>query len=118
MGLAYPATVADWRRIARKRLPHFYFDYIDGGAGEERTLAANAQAFADLRLRQRVMVNVEGASTQASIAPTAAPGLAPRVSASFKTASAAAVWQAISNSLTAYICGKASSREISAITIR
>ena len=68
MGLAYPATVADWRRIARKRLPHFYFDYIDGGAGEERTLAANAQAFADLRLRQRVMVNVEGASTQASMA--------------------------------------------------
>ncbi|OJU89808.1 MAG: alpha-hydroxy-acid oxidizing enzyme [Burkholderiales bacterium 66-5] len=68
MGLAYSATVADWRQAARKRLPHFYFDYIAGGAGEERTLAANAQTFADLRLRQRVMVNVEGASTQAHIA--------------------------------------------------
>ncbi|WP_024539070.1 L-lactate dehydrogenase [Comamonas badia] len=68
MGLAYSATAADWRQAARKRLPHFYFDYIAGGAGEERTLAANAQAFADLRLRQRVMVNVEGANTQAHIA--------------------------------------------------
>ena len=50
--------------------------------------------------------------------PTAAPGFAPRIRASFKTASAAAVWQTMSNSLTAYICEKLSSREISAITIR
>ena len=68
MNLAYPATAADWRRLAQKRLPRFYFDYLDGAAGEERTLAANAQAFAELRLRQRVLVDVASASTQATLA--------------------------------------------------
>ncbi len=68
MSLAYPATTADWQRLARRRLPRFYADYIDGAAGEERTLAANVQAFAELRLRQRVLVNVEHASTQATLA--------------------------------------------------
>ena len=54
----YPASVADWRRRAAQRLPRFLFDYIDGGASDERTLAANVQDFAALRLRQRVLVDV------------------------------------------------------------
>jgi isopentenyl diphosphate isomerase/L-lactate dehydrogenase-like FMN-dependent dehydrogenase len=37
-------TVADARRLARRRVPPVLFDYIDGGAGEERTLAANREA--------------------------------------------------------------------------
>jgi isopentenyl diphosphate isomerase/L-lactate dehydrogenase-like FMN-dependent dehydrogenase len=37
-------TVADARRLARRRVPPVVFDYIDGGAGEERTLAANREA--------------------------------------------------------------------------
>ena len=37
-------TVADARRIARRRVPPAVFDYIEGGAGEERTLAANREA--------------------------------------------------------------------------
>ena len=36
------ATVDDLRRIAKRRLPRGVFDYIDGGAEDERTLAANA----------------------------------------------------------------------------
>ena len=28
-----PATPADYRRLAEKRLPRFLFDYIDGGSG-------------------------------------------------------------------------------------
>ena len=39
--LARAASVADLRRIARRRLPGGVFDYIDGGAEDERTLAAN-----------------------------------------------------------------------------
>ena len=68
--------------------------------------------------QQPPFISIVGASTQANIAPTAVPGFAFRVSASFKTASAAAVWQTMSTSLTAYNCEKFSSREISAITIR
>ena len=76
----YPASVADWRRRAAQRLPRFLFDYIDGGASDERTLAANVQDFAALRLRQRVLVDVAQVDTRAPLAgqPCALPlALAP-----------------------------------------
>ncbi|MBS0290976.1 MAG: L-lactate dehydrogenase [Proteobacteria bacterium] len=62
--LSYPATAADWRQRARSRLPRFLFDYVDGGAGDEATLAANVQDFAALRLRQRVLVDVAQVDTR------------------------------------------------------
>lgn len=62
-----PATVDDYRELARKRLPRFLFDYIDGGATEEQTLAANAKGWQRIRPRQRVLKNVEKASTTSSL---------------------------------------------------
>jgi L-lactate dehydrogenase (cytochrome) len=47
--------VADLRRIARRRLPGGVFDYIDGAAEDERTLAANQAAFAAITFRPRVL---------------------------------------------------------------
>src|SRR5437879_7346761 len=44
--LARAASVADLRRIAKRRLPGGVFDYIDGGAEDERTMEANTAAFA------------------------------------------------------------------------
>ena len=38
LGLA-PATVLDYRELARRRLPRQLFDYIDGGAYDEATHA-------------------------------------------------------------------------------
>ena len=55
----YPASVADWRLLAQRHLPRFLFDYVAGGAGDETTLAANVADFAAIRLRQRVLVNVD-----------------------------------------------------------
>ena len=49
------ASVADLRRIAKRRLPGGVFDYIDGGAEDERTLAANEAAFAAVSFRPRVL---------------------------------------------------------------
>lgn len=49
------ASVADLRRMARRRLPGGVFDYIDGGAEDERSLAANVQAFARVGYRPRVL---------------------------------------------------------------
>ena len=51
-------SVADFREGARRRLPRVLFDYIDGGAYDEATLAANVADFAALGLRQRVLVDV------------------------------------------------------------
>ena len=49
-------SVADLRRLARRRLPRMVFDYIDGGAEDERTLRANEAAFAELTWRPRSAV--------------------------------------------------------------
>jgi len=56
--LARAASVADLRLIARRRLPRGVFDYIDGGAEDERTLAANAEGFAKITFRPRVLRDV------------------------------------------------------------
>jgi L-lactate dehydrogenase (cytochrome) len=56
--LARAASVADLRRIAKRRLPGGVFDYIDGGAEDERTLCANEGAFAQATFRPRVLRGV------------------------------------------------------------
>ena len=53
--LARAASVDDLRRIARRRLPRGCFDYIDGGAEDERTLAANSRAFTETEFVPRVL---------------------------------------------------------------
>ena len=56
--LARAVCVADLRRVARRRLPRGVFDYIDGGAEDERTLASNCDAFARVTFRPRVLRNM------------------------------------------------------------
>ena len=58
-----PATVADYRREAEARLPRFLFDYLDGGAGEEMSLASNVADFRAIQLDQRVMRDVSAIDT-------------------------------------------------------
>ena len=58
-----PATVSDYRRLAESRLPRQLFDYIDGGAVDERTLVANHTDFDRLFLRQRVLRDVSSVGT-------------------------------------------------------
>ena len=50
-----PASIEDYRELARRRLPRVLFDYIDGGSYAEVTLARNVADFQALALRQRVM---------------------------------------------------------------
>ncbi|MGJ0506972.1 MAG: FMN-dependent L-lactate dehydrogenase LldD [Methylocystis sp.] len=49
------SAASDYRAAARRRLPRFLFDYIDGGAGAEETLRANCADLTAIRLRQRVL---------------------------------------------------------------
>ncbi len=58
-----PVTSLDYRRLAEKRLPRFLFDYIDGGAGDEKSMAANEVDFLQIKLRQRVMCDVQNIDT-------------------------------------------------------
>ena len=57
LGVA-PATVADYRELARRRLPRQLFDYIDGAAYEEATMRANVLDLERVLLRQIVMRDV------------------------------------------------------------
>lgn len=56
--LARSATIDDLRSIARRRLPRGVFDYIDGGAEDESTMAANAAAFGRRTFSPRVLRDV------------------------------------------------------------
>jgi L-lactate dehydrogenase (cytochrome) len=57
------ANVDDLRRIARRRLPGGVFDYIDGGAEDERTLRANRAAFEAVTFRPRVLCGLTDVDT-------------------------------------------------------
>jgi L-lactate dehydrogenase (cytochrome) len=52
------ASISDYRTLAKRRLPHFLFEYIDGGAHDEATLRRNREDLASTTLRQRVMRDV------------------------------------------------------------
>ncbi|HEX7752884.1 MAG TPA: alpha-hydroxy-acid oxidizing protein, partial [Novosphingobium sp.] len=52
------ASVPDFREAARRRLPRFLFEYIDGGSYAETTLRRNVSDLAGLALRQRVLRDV------------------------------------------------------------
>jgi L-lactate dehydrogenase (cytochrome) len=57
LGVA-PATVGDYRELARRRLPRQLFDYIDGGAYEEASMRANVADLERILLRQVVLRDV------------------------------------------------------------
>lgn len=52
------ASITDYRELARRRLPRFLFDYIDGGSYAETTLGRNITDLRDVALRQRVLRDV------------------------------------------------------------
>ena len=57
MGIGDCYNVKDFRRLAQRRLPAPIFNYIDGGADDERTLRRNVEAFDDYQLLPRVLVD-------------------------------------------------------------
>ncbi|TCU58062.1 L-lactate dehydrogenase (cytochrome) [Novosphingobium sp. PhB57] len=57
----------DFREAARRRLPPFLFDYVDGGAFSEETMDANRTALKTVRPRQRVLRDVSALSLETRI---------------------------------------------------
>jgi L-lactate dehydrogenase (cytochrome) len=52
------ASVGDYRALARARLPHFLFEYLDGGSYDEVTLKRNVADLQAVTLKQRVLRDV------------------------------------------------------------
>jgi L-lactate dehydrogenase (cytochrome) len=65
LGACY--DVGDLRRAAQRRIPRPVFDYVDGAADEEISVAANVAAFRSWRFLPRVLAGVAAADTSASV---------------------------------------------------
>src|SRR6185437_15590045 len=61
------SSASDFREAARRRLPPFLFDYIDGAAYAEQTARLNVADLADVALRQRVLVDVSDIDLSTSL---------------------------------------------------
>ena len=57
-------SVSDFREKARKKIPHFLFEYIDGGSISESTLKANRRDLEQVSLRQSVLKDVRDINTE------------------------------------------------------
>ncbi|MHA6765391.1 alpha-hydroxy acid oxidase [Streptacidiphilus sp. PAMC 29251] len=62
-----PVCIEDYQRLARLRLDGSVWDFIEGGAETERTLAANRRAFERVTLRPRVLVDVSHVDTSTEL---------------------------------------------------
>jgi L-lactate dehydrogenase (cytochrome) len=65
--MAIIASAADFRAAAKRRLPRFLFDYVDGAAYAEVTAARNVADLAEIALRQRVLVDVSDVDTATTL---------------------------------------------------
>ena len=79
-------SVAELRHMASRRLPPFIFEYLEGGAEDEKTLHRNRAVFDELEFVPRTLVKVGAvdltttllgrpASLPLAIAPTGFAGL-------------------------------------------
>ncbi len=62
-----PLNVWDYERLAEERLDEGAFGYFAGGAGDERAVRGNLDAFDGWRLRPRVLVDVEAVTTKTTV---------------------------------------------------
>jgi isopentenyl diphosphate isomerase/L-lactate dehydrogenase-like FMN-dependent dehydrogenase len=63
-------TVDDAERLAEQAVPSDAWGYMAGGAGDERTLRWNREAFSRYRLRNRVLIDVSDVSTETTVLGT------------------------------------------------
>ena len=68
-------NIADLREIARRKVPGFAFEYVEGGAEDEATLRHNREAFSALRFVPQTLTDTSGRSLATSVfgRPCAAP---------------------------------------------
>ncbi|WP_299963541.1 alpha-hydroxy acid oxidase [uncultured Roseobacter sp.] len=56
-------SIADLKKLHERRVPRMFFDYAESGSWTEQTFRENTSDFDQIRLRQRVAVDMTGRST-------------------------------------------------------
>ena len=59
--------IEDLRLLARRRVPRAFFDYVEAGSYSQETLRANRADLEQIKLRQRVMVDVSSRDTSTTM---------------------------------------------------
>jgi L-lactate dehydrogenase (cytochrome) len=59
--------IEDLRQIARRRVPRAFFDYVEAGSYSQETLRANRADLEQIKLRQRVLVDVSSRDTSTTM---------------------------------------------------
>jgi L-lactate dehydrogenase (cytochrome) len=59
--------IDDLKRIYRRRTPKMFYDYCESGSWTEQTFRDNVSDFQDLRLRQRIAVDMAGRSLKSTM---------------------------------------------------
>ncbi|WP_343585380.1 alpha-hydroxy acid oxidase [Herbaspirillum sp.] len=57
--MARVQSIEELRAIARKRVPNFCFEYVEGGSEEEASLRRNREVFSDISFLPRTLVDVK-----------------------------------------------------------
>ena len=60
-------TVGDAREISQRKLPKLVWDFIDGGADGELSIAANRRSLNDIKLRPKFLTDVSNRDISAKI---------------------------------------------------
>ena len=60
--LSKMTCIEDLRRVAKRKVPKMFYDYVASGSWTETTLRENSSDFDPIKFRQRVLVNMEGRS--------------------------------------------------------
>lgn len=67
MSVNQALTIAELKEQARRRVPKMFFEYADSGAWTEGTYRANEADFQNIKLRQRVLVDMHNRSLQSEM---------------------------------------------------
>ncbi|MBI3405248.1 MAG: alpha-hydroxy-acid oxidizing protein [Acidobacteria bacterium] len=62
-----PVNVPEFENFARQRLSKMAFDYVAGAAGDEITLRRNRESFSSIRLKPRVLRDVDKLDTRTEV---------------------------------------------------
>ena len=60
-------NIEDLKRLYRRRVPKMFFDYAESGSWSEQTFRDNVKDFSDIRLRQRVAIDMSGRHTRSEM---------------------------------------------------
>ena len=65
--MAVITTIDDLKRIHRRRAPKMFYDYAESGSWTEQTFRENTSDFEEIRLRQRVAVDMTNRTTASTM---------------------------------------------------